>query len=163
MPDWLTHVVIALVFAEIFNVRKKSVVLLGAILPDFLPKLIQLELFVPIPNWNYALLSAFHVPFVLFLVILLIAPLFRYKYVSIVGWLSLGTFTHLLSDTLLRHFQGGISWLYPFSMEKYALHWVWPDQSYLILIPAIITYILVVVFKHRLKANERSIKDGTIN
>jgi membrane-bound metal-dependent hydrolase YbcI (DUF457 family) len=143
------------VFAEMFNVRKKSVVLLGAILPDLLPKLVLLELFVPIPNWDYTLLSAFHVPFVLFLVILLLAPLFRYRYARIVWWLSLGTFTHLLSDTLLRHFQGGIAWLYPFSVEKYALHWVWPDQSYLILMPALLSYLTIILIKKRWSGNDQ--------
>ncbi len=154
MPDWLTHIVIALVFAEIFSVRKKSVVLLGAVLPDVLVKLTLLELFIPIPNWNYTFLSAFHVPLVLFLVILLLAPLFRYKYSAIVGWLSLGALTHFASDALLRHFQGGVALFYPFSLDKYSLNWVWPDQSYFILIPALIAYIMVGFVKPQLNYHE---------
>jgi len=153
VPDWLTHIVIALVFAELLDVKKKSVVLVGALLPDLLPKLTLLELFIPIPNWNYQFLDAFHVPFVLVLVILLIAPLFRYKYSRIVAWLSLGTLTHLLSDTLLRHFLGGISWLYPFTTDKHTLNWIWPDQSYVVLIPALLVYFIIILMKKRWRKN----------
>lgn len=147
MPDWLTHIVLAAVAVELFSIRNKSLVFLGALLPDLLPKLVLLRLIIPIPELNYTLLSAFHTPFVLFLVTLLIAPLFRYRYRAVVALITLGALTHFLSDALLRHFSGGVALLYPLSLKHYTLNLVWPEQSYLILLPALLIYGLIHFIK----------------
>ncbi|MDP3734290.1 MAG: hypothetical protein Q8R37_03600 [Nanoarchaeota archaeon] len=147
MPDWLTHIVIAAVVGELFSVRKKSLLFFGALLPDILPKLVLLRLFIPLPALDYTLLSAFHTPFVLFLVTLLIAPLFRYRYKIVVALITLGALTHFVSDALLQHFSGGVALLYPLSLKHYTLNLVWPEQSYLILLPALFMYGLILIVK----------------
>lgn len=147
MPDWVTHIVIALLFAEAFDVPKKSIVLFGAILPDIFPKLVLLRLFTPLPLGDLGFLKAFHTPFVLFLVIMLIALLFRYNYLKIVLWLSLGAVTHFFADSLLKHFTGGVNLLFPLSLEHYTLNLVWPNHSFIILIPTILVYFSLLIFK----------------
>ena len=148
MPEWVTHLLLGLIAAEVFSVRKKSVVLLGAILPDLLVKLVLVKLFLPIPNIDYSLLGAFHVPFVFLLSTFLLATWFRYSYWHIVLWLNLGALTHFLSDALLRHLAGGgVRLLYPLSLEYYTLGGVWPEQSYLIFIPALLLYGLIKLTK----------------
>lgn len=147
MPDWVTHIAIALLILELYPVQKKSLVLVGAILPDLLPKLVLLRLLVPIPPFDYHFLSAFHTPFVLLLVVMLMAPLFRYDYWKVVGWITVGTTSHFLSDALLQHFVGGVNLFYPVLLKHYALNLVWPEQSYLILIPTAVLYLIVVLYK----------------
>ncbi len=148
MPEWLTHVIIGLLLAEVFSVRKKSIVLLGAILPDILVKLTLIKLFIPIPNIDYSVLGALHVPFVFFLFTLLIAPLFRYNYVQTVLWLNLGAVSHFLSDALLRHVTGGgVRLLYPLSLDYYTLSLFWPEQSYLLGILALVLYGMIIILK----------------
>ena len=39
MPDWLSHIIIGLIFAELFNINKKGLVVLGSLLPDFIVKI----------------------------------------------------------------------------------------------------------------------------
>lgn len=147
MPDWVTHIAIALLILELYPVKKKSLVLLGAIMPDLFPKLVLIRLLIPIPAIDYHILSAFHTPFVLFLATLLIAPLFRYNYWKVVLWITIGTTSHFLSDALLRHFIGGVNLFYPVLLKHYTLNLVWPDQSYLILIPTVIFYLLIIIYK----------------
>ncbi len=148
MPDWLTHVAIGLLFAELFSVRKKSIVLLGAILPDILPKIILLQLLFPLPVFNNNILEAAHVPFIFFLGTMMVAPLFRYNYWKIVGWLNLGAVSHFLADALLRHFGGGgVRLLYPLASQKYTLNLVWQDQTYLIFTPVLLLYLMVQWYK----------------
>lgn len=159
MPDWLTHVVIGLILIDIFKVRKKSLVLLGVLLPDFLPKLILLRLFFPVQDYlNYKVLTAFHVPFVFFFFTLLIAPLFKYNYKKVVFWLNLGAISHFLADSLLRHFSdAGIKLFYPLLLNKFTLGLVWPNESYFILIPALIVYLGIILIKKKFTVNFKKI------
>lgn len=154
MPDWLTHLVIAAVSAEIVNTRKKSLVLLGAILPDLLPKLMLLRLFIQLPNIDYSVLSAFHTPFVLFLVICLMTLLFKYDYIKVVALLSLGAGTHFVADTLLIHFTGGVHLLYPFSLHPFRFDLFWPDQPWAVLLPMMLIYVLIMLIKWKKKRKE---------
>jgi membrane-bound metal-dependent hydrolase YbcI (DUF457 family) len=151
MPDWLTHILLGLILVKIFNVKKKSLVLLGTILPDILPKLILLRLFIPLPEISSAVLKSFHTPFILFLFTLLIAPLFKYNYQKVVFWFNLGIMSHFLADLTLRHLHSnsGLRLLYPLTLQKFNLGWVWPEQSYLIAIPALLIYLIIIFLKKK--------------
>ena len=149
MPDWFTHVLIGLIIAEVFNVRKKSLILIGTILPDILPKLVLLRLFIPIPNISYSTLKAFHTPFVMVIVILLAAPIFKYSYKKAVVLMGTGAISHMLADAALTHFAGGVRLLYPFSMEKYSFNFFWPNESFIIMIPLLIMYIAIVAIRRK--------------
>src|SRR3989344_4861936 len=115
MPDWLTHIVIALIFAEIINTEKKSLVILGR----------------------------FHTPFMTFLVTLLVAPLFRYHRAKTLILLNVGMLSHYLSDIMLRHYVGGIRMLWPLSEQQYILNWFWSDQAIYLLAISLAAYFLI--------------------
>jgi len=76
MPDWMSHLIIGLILAELFNVRKKSLVVLGAFMPDLIAKLDLVLFYFNIKT--FASFSYFHTPLMCFLISILIAPLFRY-------------------------------------------------------------------------------------
>lgn len=148
MPEWATHALLGLVIAEIFGVRKKSIVVLGALLPDIFAKLVLLRLFLPIPNLDYSILGSGHTPFVFFLFSILICPLFRYDYLKIILWLNLGALTHLLADATLHHISdGGVRLLYPLTTKTYTLSLIWPDDTYWLALFLAIIYFGIRGFK----------------
>ena len=158
MPDLVTHVVIALVLIELFQVQRRSLVLLGAILPDVFTKLVLLRLFIPLPHIDYGVLSAFHVPFIFFLFALVLAPLFRSPYWKVVGALTLGGLSHIFADAFLRHFgAGGIKLFFPLLSRGYTLSLIWPDESFLLLFPGVLIYLFLLwhrgYFGKRVKEN----------
>ncbi len=148
MPEWVTHALLGLLVAEIFGVRKKSIVVLGALLPDIIVKLTLLRLFVPIPNFDYSILGSFHTPFVFLLLTILLSPLFRYDCIRIICWLNVGATTHFLADATLHHISdGGVRLLYPLSNGYYTLGWIWPDDTLWIGLAAALLYLAIIGFK----------------
>lgn len=148
MPEWATHALLGLVIAEIFGVRKKSIVMLGALLPDILVKLVLIRLFLPIPNVDYSILGSGHTPFVFLLLSVLICPLFRYDHIKIILWMNLGALTHFLADATLRHISdGGVRLLYPLTTKMYTLSLIWPDDTYWLAIFLAILYLGIRGFK----------------
>ena len=150
MPDWLTHVVIALFFAELFRIEKKSLVVLGALLPDFLSKLHLIFFYLGISE--YLTFSLLHTPMMVFLVILLIAPLFRYSQKKVVLWLGLGAVTHFVFDVTMRHFEAGMHLFYPFTFTMYSLNWIWPNDSFYLMGGSLLAYFLLLLYRNNGKA-----------
>lgn len=158
MPDWLTHLVIGLILIEIIlflNLSQKSwtkgwksLILLGTLLPDLLTKFLLVKKWIPLPE-SFSVLTTFHSPLILVLFIFLLAPLFRYNYRIIVLALGLGTSSHILLDLMLHHLDpaSGIMLFYPFSFERFSLGWIWPEQSYLILVPLLVVYLIIILDK----------------
>lgn len=148
MPEWLTHALLGLVVAEIFGIRKKSIVILGALLPDILVKLVLLRLFLPIPNIDYSILGSGHTPFVFLLFSILICPLFHYDYLKIIMWLNVGALSHFLADATLHHiFDGGVRLFYPLTTKMYTLSLIWPNDTYWLAIFLIFVYLGIIGFK----------------
>src|SRR3989338_7935837 len=127
MPDWMSHILIGLIFCELFSIRKKSLVLFGALLPDLISKLLLASFYFGL--YGNLSLDSFHTPFTDFALALLIAPLFKYPKTKTVMLITLGFATHFLSDLMLRHFLGGMRLFFPFSMQLYRLDWILPEQS----------------------------------
>ena len=157
MPDWLTHVVIGLVIIEIFSIKKKSLILLGTILPDILPKIALLKMFIHLPV-KLTFFKSFHTPFIMFLGILIIAPIFRYNYKKVVLLLSTGALTHFITDAMLKSFIGGMNLFYPFSLGQFRINLIWPEKSYLILLPTLLFYFLIIIYKNHCKYKRFIIK-----
>ena len=99
MPDLITHVLIGLIICELFNIRRKSLVILGSVLPDLVLKLSLLGFFIDIPmkeiKW---LLIPFHTPIGLILVATIIILFFRGDYILNFLFISLGWALHLAAD-----------------------------------------------------------------
>ncbi len=146
MPDWVSHLLIGLIFVELFNIRKKSLVLLGALMPDLISKLFLLFFYLGFRN--IVGLDSFHTPTVCFLMSIFISPLFRYERIRTIFLVNIGLATHFLSDLLIRHFTSGIRLLFPFSMGIYNVGLFWPEQSIYVLMASLIIYILIRVVKN---------------
>ena len=150
MPDLMSHLLIGLILAEVFNIRKKSLVVLGAIAPDLLSKfhLLYLHLGLQSPiSFNL-----FHTPFIVFLISILIAPLFKYNKLKIILFFNIGAMSHFLSDLAMKHFTViGTRLFFPFSNSNYTLNLIWPEQSIYILIVSLIIYIIIKFVKKNIK------------
>jgi len=153
MPDWMSHLLIGLILAEIFNIKKTSLVIFGALLPDLLSKFYLISFYFGIDE-SFPF-SYLHTPVLSILVGILIAPLFRYDRIKTTAFISLGIASHFLSDLTMRHFHAGMFIFFPFSTKAYTLNWVWPEQSIYVLIGTFIVYTLIRVVK---KVNSERIK-----
>src|SRR3989338_33983 len=146
MPDLMSHLVIGLILAELFNIKKKSLVVLGALTPDLLSKtnLITLHFGMPLQIST----TPFHTTIVLLLASILIAPLFRYSKIKTIIFFNTGALSHFLSDITMKHFTIiGTRLLYPFSRTNYTLNLIWPEQSVYILVVSLFIYIAIRIYK----------------
>ena len=148
MPDLMSHLLIALILAEIFNIKKKTLVILGALLPDLLSKWFLIYVHFGIaPSISFV---PFHTPIMVFLISLLIAPLFRYNQLKVIGFINLGASSEFLSDLTMKHFTVvGSRLFFPFSMSNYTFNLIWPEQSIYILIGSFVAYLLIRFIKKK--------------
>ncbi len=155
MPDWFTHIVIGLILVELLPIKKKSLLLLGAILPDIIPKIVLLKLFIPLPSLLVSTnLSIIHTPLIILLSTILLAQLFKYSKYKVILWLNIGAFSHFISDAMLRHFgDAGVRFFYPLSMHKFSYGLFWPNESYWLLIPLLPSYLVIVWLKKIINHN----------
>lgn len=153
MPDWMSHILIGLILCEIFNIRKKSLVLLGALMPDLISKFFLLSFY---SGFSFGIgLDSFHTPIVTFLLAVFIAPLFRYDRLKTTLLITLGLATHFLSDLTIRHFTSGMRLLFPLSMVPHRLDWIWPEQSIYVLIATFAVYYFIKVIKNSVTSKVR--------
>lgn len=151
MPDWLSHILIALIIVELFNIKYKSLVVLGSLLPDLVTKFHLINIFRVFPQGLLdPFFVIFHTPIMVFLLALIIAPFFRLNQKLVIGLISLGWITHILSDLTNKHLLFGQSFLlFPFSWRQFEIGLFWPDQYYLVLIPLLIVYLVIKLIKFR--------------
>jgi len=144
MPDLLTHIIIGLIIAKIFNL-KKSLVLIGAILPDMIYKVNLLRYFIHLPeNFIQFALLPFHSPIGLIIITILLSYLFRYPKKKTITQISIGWLSHLILDLTNKHFL--VNQVYPFLPFIYMpleVGWFWPHQYYYLLAFSIILLVLL--------------------
>jgi len=145
MPDLMGHLLIGLIIAELFSVKKKSLVLLGAIMPDILSKMYIPFFYLGLPP--FISFDILHTPAMGFLISILIAPLFRYERIKTLILVNAGLASHFIFDLTMKHFTAGQYLLFPFSMKFYTLNWIWPEQSTYILAASLLAYISIILFK----------------
>lgn len=148
MPDLLSHLIIGLILAEVFNIKKKSLVVLGALLPDLFAKFDLIFFYTGIEKiFTFA---SFHTPIMFFLLSILIAVLFRYSRLKTILFLNIGSMSHFLSDLTIKHFSGaGIRIFFPFSMKNYSLSLIWPEQSIYVLVISLFIYGAIRIYKKK--------------
>ena len=152
MPDWVSHILIALIIVELFNIKPKSLVLFGALLPDFFFKTTTIGNFIDIPVGEfYWILLPIHIPLGSFLFTLIIAQLFRFNYVKTIILISIGWITHYASDALFRLFlvNPQAMLFFPFSWKMFSFELLWMEQFYMVLIITLIVYIIIKLVKYR--------------
>ena len=151
MQDWISHILIALIIVELFNLKLKSLVLLGSILPDFFFKISTLGLFFNIPTIDiYWILLPIHQPLGALFLTFIVMILFRFDYISTILLITIGWVTHFASDILFKTFliNTQAMLLFPFSWRSFNLNLLWGEKYYIILIITLIVYILVRLLKN---------------
>jgi len=137
MPDDLSHILSGLILAKILKIKeKKSIIMLGSVIPDLLTKpILNILLYLGYP-WR--IVGWLQMPFHTFLGGLLIAlflTLFfqpkRRKsiFLTFVVMLSF----HLLLDSLHIYYSCGNLFLFPFSWMRTELPLFWSDYDYVFL------------------------------
>ena len=148
MPDWVSHILIGLIFAEIFNIRMKSLVLLGSLLPDFLVKIYLLNYFFYIgPNIIFVT-QLYHSPVMGFIISGLLVPLFKYDWKKTYLYITAGFMLHLAADSFTKQYYDGIL-LYPFSHSFFSFNWLWADKYWIVMVPLIAAYAAIRLYKKK--------------
>lgn len=149
MPDWVSHLIFGLIIAEFVKTEKKSLILLGSLLPDILPKTSLIFFHLGIPKiFSF---SIFHTPLVASLIGILIAPLFLYNRIKASILIIIGVMGHILADLTLRGYAGGMSIFFPFSAKGYSLNLLWPEQSLYFLLACLLAYAVIKTIKRMIK------------
>ena len=149
MPDWISHVLIGLIICEIFRIKPKSLVLLGALLPDIILKVELIHNFIPIGDNLFWLFMPLHTPIGNLLVTFLLLPVFNYNKKKTFFLITIGWISHLLSDMMTKHFIIGQFLLFPLSWKTSGFGMVWPEEFYLILIPLLVVYLIFLTLISR--------------
>ena len=140
MPDWISHILFGLILCHLFSIKKKSLVILGALLPDLIGKLKMLNyLFPGAPDWLIPLSNLWHTPFPSILSAFLIALFFSYPYLETSILIILGDLSHFLSDGTTKSF-----------IFNGYLPILWADQYYFAIIFFAVLYIILIIFNIKL-------------
>lgn len=146
MPDWISHILFGLIICHLFNIKRKSLVVLGAILPDLIGKIKMLNyLFPGSPDWIIPLSNVWHTPLPSIISALIIALFFNYPYLESAILLILGDISHFLSDGTAKSFL----------FDGY-LPILWADQYYIAILVLALTYIFLLYFNLRFVRNNES-------
>ncbi|MCK5282770.1 MAG: hypothetical protein KAK00_05155 [Nanoarchaeota archaeon] len=150
MPDLITHIIVGLILAKLLRVKKKSLVLLGAILPDMIYKLSLLGLFFDIPENVFIFgLLPLHSPIGLIITTILISFIFKYPKHKTISSISLGWISHLLLDLTNKHYLIKQTYMFmPLSYKALELGWFWQDQYYFMLLASLAILIIIYIFEN---------------
>ena len=148
MPDWISHILIGLIVAEVFNIDKKGLVVLGSLMPDFIVKINLLPAFFHV-NDNLLFVSRlYHSPIMGLIMPALIAPLFKYDWKKTYLFVMFGFMLHLFADSFTKYYNNGIL-LYPFSKDFFSFNIFWPEQYWIVTLISLIAYIFIKLAKRR--------------
>jgi len=149
MPDWISHMLIGLILAKMFNLKRKSLVVLGALLPDFIIKISTLGFFVDMPLSLYWFLVPGHLPIGLILITIFITPFFLTRFKATFTLITIGWMSHVLADLSTRFFmnnpQGML--LFPLSWRMFSYQLIWPEEYYIAIIILGPLYIGILAFE----------------
>lgn len=151
MPDWITHIAVAYTVCAILSIRYREfntpntvLVLVGAVLPDFIKASLIFE-FLGYNVWDY--LWPIHLPVGSFILAGIISLLFQDKRAAFL-FLSLGVVVHFALDLLLFNVSGGIALFYPFYWGAWQLDLITTENIYVTLL-ALFTALVVYIIKNR--------------
>lgn len=148
MPDWLSHILIGLTVAELFNIDKKGLVVLGSLLPDFIVKVNLLSAFFHVSDNLLFVARLYHSPVMGLIIPALIVPLFKYDWKKAYIFIALGFMLHLFADSFTRQYYNGLL-LYPLSTGFFSFHVFWPEQYWIIMVSSLAAYALVKFIKYQ--------------
>lgn len=150
MPDLMTHILIGLIICDIAGIKRKSLVLIGSILPDLLLKGIILSPLLNLPFMDLKwLLVPLHNPAGLIFVTCIICLIFTKDHLRIYGLIALGWASHLAADLTNKEiYMNQLMLLYPFSWKAFEMNIFWSNQFYYTIIIAALIYAAIRIVKH---------------
>jgi membrane-bound metal-dependent hydrolase YbcI (DUF457 family) len=120
VPDWITHLCIAYLITKLFGIKKnRSLVFLGALLPDLFKFFIPFSVFIDLAPYETPVLN-FFAPFHTVLGVLF-SGLFTSSFFNGIKWrnayslILIGAFSHLFIDIFI----------YPWGSEMWSLWPIW--------------------------------------
>ena len=155
MPDWLSHIIIGLLVAEIFNIDRKGLVVLGSLLPDFVVKINLLSAFFHVNDKLLFATRLYHSPVMGLIIPALVVPLFKYDWRKTYIFIVLGFMLHLFADSFTKHYSDGIL-LYPLSHGFFSFNVFWPEQYWMVTLSSLIAYALVKFIKYKFSSKSYS-------
>jgi hypothetical protein len=144
VPDWITHIAVAYSLALLVNIKRRELVVLGALLPDLFKIFLPLGTIFGFGNDNF--LGNYFAPFHTVLGVTLTASLlstFFKDSLRILPLFVLGAASHLFLDSLLYPFGKTIWFFWPFFTFD-AGGFLWPDSLFtpLIAISVCLSFVL---------------------
>ena len=140
MPDWITHILTAWMICTILSFKYKQinpaytvVCMVGALIPDTFKIVIPLGI-MGIHAENFFM--PFHLPIGSLIIASLFTLFFKERKKLVLSLLVLGVATHYALDLLIINLNGGMTMLFPFSWDVWAIN-VIPADDYHITILAI--------------------------
>jgi len=146
MPDWISHILLGLIIAELLNVKKKSLIVLGSILPDIILKTYTLALLTPVPlNFMFWFFYPLHTIAGVLLFSFLLTLIFQYDAKKTFLLVSIGAVFHILLDMttkpILYNIQGLL--LFPFSWQAYSIGLFYSEQYWIVLLILLGIYLII--------------------
>ena len=146
MPDWISHILLGLIIAEVFNIRKKSLVVLGSILPDIILKIYALSIIIPMKiNFLFWFLYPLHTIAGITILSFLLTIAFKYDAKKTFGLIFIGAVFHILLDGttkfMLYNIQG--LFLFPFSWKYYGIGIFYPEQYWIVMVLLFGIYVIL--------------------
>ena len=151
MPDWISHILIGLIFAELLNINKKGLFILGTLLPDFVVKIYVFSFFFHLSDSLLFVSHLYHSPLMAFIIPALLTPLFKYDWKKTYILITGGFLLHLLADSLGKYYTSYSEWimLYPFTTKFFSFNILWPEQYWIVLPISLVIYMSICFIKYR--------------
>jgi len=148
MPDWISHLLAGLILAKILKVKKKSLILLGTLLPDLIFQSYHLNLFIRLPENTEWFIMLFHLPFALIIMSVVIPFFFKYSYWKSFMFLSVGWISHIILDMINLDTLSHCLLFLPFSWKCISLgKYIIPDFFFFIII-LLNLYLLLIIYDY---------------
>lgn len=137
MPDWILHIGLTHALLRPWRLRGLDPrwLLLGAVLPDVVPRIFGMVLhFVPLLRPIGSLrvglhVGFFHTPFCVLLLCAALVAIARRPRDAALG-LGLGSLLHFLMDGCQKYWGSGSSMLFPFDLTPMSWHLTWYDHPW---------------------------------
>ena len=149
MPDWTTHILFALILCEAFRLKPKSLVCLGAIVPDILLKsLTPLSSLGLDSSVLYKAFTPFHTPIGSVLVAIGISTFIEIPIIRSTVLMIIGIASHFFLDIFQAHGVFGETMvLFPLSWKNYEIGWLSINHFYYFLAPMLVLYVTIIYAK----------------
>ncbi len=157
MPDWIAHLGFAFLLAYALKIKRKELVVIGALIPD----IVRIFDFFPLfGNSTFFAALPFHGLLLPLFISGIICAFFieGINYKKSLALMYLGVLTHLFLDGLMLYTVAGVRPLIPFSFERFGLLNIVPSEDFSLAILAVIIIAVVVIYELLKRKQSKSVE-----